>query len=230
MTRDEEPDFNMNARLRTFARFCVRTAAAAFFLQILIAVVGPPRGSVRWLTGKAELMRAAPRYIVVLGGAGIPSEAGLIRVYYAAEYGRGLTNATFVVALPADGDPETSSVGRMRDELVLRGIPRDRILMETRGLNTHQQAVNIAGMLGPGALGEPMLVVTSPSHVRRSLLCFRKTGFSWVRAAPAENVDNEADPGPHARERYGFWNTLQFEVQMARELTAMAVYKLLGWI
>lgn len=220
----------MKARLRTLGRFCVRAAAAAFLLQILVAVVDPPSRLVRWLTGKDEVLGEAPRCIVVLGGAGIPSEAGLIRTYYAAEYGRGLTNAAFVVALPADGDPETSSVGRMRDELVLRGIPRDRILMETKGLNTYRQAINIARLLGPGALQEPTLIVTSPSHVRRSLLCFRKAGFTWARAAPAENVDNEADPGPHVRERYGFWNTLQFEVLMARELTAMAVYKLRGWI
>jgi uncharacterized SAM-binding protein YcdF (DUF218 family) len=216
--------------LGKFGRLVVRLAAAAFILQILGGLLGLPEPLVCWFTGRNDSIRVPPHYIVVLGGAGIPSEAGLIRTYYAAEYGLSLTNAAFVVALPADEDPEVSSVGRMRDELVMRGISEGRIRMETRGLNTHQQAANVARMLGPEALNEAVLVVTSPSHMRRALLCFRKAGFRQVGALPAENTDNEADPGPHTRQRYSFWSTLQFEVQIARELTAMVVYKLRGWI
>src|SRR5437763_1586943 len=143
----------MSKRSPSLGRLIVRLAAAAFLLQILGGLFGLPDAFVGWLTGRNEPIRNPPQYLVVLGGAGIPSEPGLIRAYYAAEYGKDLTNAMFIVALPADGDPDTSSVGRMRDELVMRGIPKDRILMETRGLDTHQQAVNIADLLGAGKLG-----------------------------------------------------------------------------
>jgi uncharacterized SAM-binding protein YcdF (DUF218 family) len=216
--------------LDQLVRRIARLAAAAFALQVLGGLLGPPAALVGWLTARNEPIRHSPQYVVVLGGAGIPSETGLIRTYYAAECGKNLTNAVLVVALPADGDPEISSVGRMRDELVMRGISRSRIRMETRGLNTHEQAVNIALLLGPEALAAPVLVVTSPSHIRRALLCFRKAGFRQIGALAAEDADNEADAGPHTRARYSFWSALQFEVQMARELTAMAVYKIRGWI
>ena len=33
--------------------------------------------------------------------------------------------------IPTDGVPEETSVGRMRDELVMRGVPAEQILMET---------------------------------------------------------------------------------------------------
>jgi uncharacterized SAM-binding protein YcdF (DUF218 family) len=215
---------------RALRRFWLYTSATLFSLQILIAVFGFPASFVHWLTGKGEVLRQPPRHIVVLGGGGIPSETGLIRTYYAAEYGRGVTGVTFVVALPADGDPDTSSVGRMRDELVMRGVERRAIRMEYRGWNTHEQAVNTRTLLGHAALAEPLLVVTSPSHARRSLLCFRKAGFRNAACLPAVITEAEANAGRRTLERYRFWSALAAEAQFTRELCALAYYKLRGWI
>jgi uncharacterized SAM-binding protein YcdF (DUF218 family) len=166
----------------------------------------------------------------VLGGEGIPSESGLMRTYCAAHLGHQYPAARLICALPADGNPDTSSVGRMRDELVLRGVARERVALETRARNTHEQSVAVRAMLGEAALGEPLLVVTSPSHARRALLCFRKAGFRKVGCEAAIGTDAEADMGRHVFLRYGFWNMLEAQVRFARELTAMAVYKLRGWI
>jgi len=220
----------MSKRLRGLGRRIVRLAAAAFALQVLVGAFGMPDALVRWITGRNATLRQAPDSIVVLGGSGIPSETGLIRSYYGAKYAQLQTNATVLIALPTDKDPDVTSVGRMRDELVMRGVARERIHLETRGMNTHQQAINVAAMLGSEAIRRPVLLVTSPSHVRRALLCFRKAGFRQVGAAPSEDTDNEADAGRYVRPRYSFWSTLQFEVQVARELTAMAVYWMKGWI
>ena len=219
----------MKHALRQAGRQWAHLATLLFTLQVGIAVVGVPGSLYRWIATRNEGLRGTPGTIVVLGG-GIPSESGLIRTYYAAEYGRGLMGTTFIVALPTDADPDTSSVGRMRDELVLRGIPRDAIRMETAGLNTYEQARNVRRMLGDAALDEPLLVVTSPTHARRSLLCFRKVGFRAVGCRPAENTEQEADPGRWTWERYGFWITLVLEVNIVRELSAMLVYKAQGWI
>jgi uncharacterized SAM-binding protein YcdF (DUF218 family) len=220
----------MNAPLKTSLRLLTRAAAAAFALQVLLAVAGIPPAFYQWMTGRNEPLCETPRHIVVLGGGGIPSATGLMRTYCAAEYGRGLTGATFVVCLPADGDPERSSVGRMRDELVMRGIPAGSIRMEYRGRNTHQQAENVRALLGPRSLREPMLVVTSPPHARRALLCFRKAGFLSVGCEPAENTEAEAAPGRWTWPRYAFWSTLVVEIEFVRELCALACYKLRGWI
>mgnify|MGYP000114958891 CR=1 FL=1 len=220
----------MKRALRLAFRSAVYAAAAAFYALLLGGLCGPPPALARWLTARDAVLSEPPRYIVVLGGAGIPSEPGLIRAYYGAEFGRATPHAELIVALPADGDVETSSVGRMRDELALRGIARERIRLETAGRNTHAQAVNVARLLGPAAGEEPTLIVTSPYHARRALLCFRKAGFRRLGAAPAENADNEADPGPYVRPRYTFWSALHFELYLARELLALAVYKCRGWI
>lgn len=170
-----------------------------------------------------------PRYVIVLGGGGIPSPTGLIRTYHAAQVGRRFTEATFVVALPADGDPDASSVGRMRDELVLRGIPRESVLMETQGINTFEQARNSRTLLGDEALHENVLVVTSPTHLRRSLMCFRKQGFEKITGLTAISVGEEADLGGGTVVRYEFWNNLVSQIEIVREIVAIVVYRLRGW-
>ncbi|MEI8062621.1 MAG: YdcF family protein [Verrucomicrobiota bacterium] len=203
--------------------------AGVFFLsQLLLALTGTPQALRDWLNGTACYPQETPRYVIVLSGGGIPSESSLIRAYYAAQFGRGLTGTTFVVAMPADRDPEHSSVGRFRDELVLRGIPADRILMETHGRNTYQQAGNIRQLLGTATVREPVLVVTSGFHVRRAMLCFRKQGFESVAGLDAASISAEAYPGWFAYLRYSFWSNLTSQITITRELLAIFGYKLAG--
>jgi uncharacterized SAM-binding protein YcdF (DUF218 family) len=220
----------MNRTFRFIGRCLLWGAAVAFVAQVVLGAVGLPSAFIVWITARGESVPRNPRYIVVLGGGGIPSETGLIRTYYAAEYGLGVTGATFIVSLPTDGDPEESSVACMRDELVMRGIPYESVVLEHEGRNTHQQAACIRRMLGGEALDEPLLVVTSPSHGRRAVLCFRKEGFTRVGCRPAHSVQHEADPGPAPRIRYGFWASLGMHIRFARELCAMGYYKARGWI
>ena len=216
--------------VRIFGRRLGQLAGGLFVVQLVFACAGPPRLIRDWLDAKAEGPRGTAKYVIVLGGGGIPSESSLIRSYYAAEFGRGQTGLTFIVALPADGDPVHSSVGRLRDELVLRGIPGGKIQLETHGLNTYQQAANIRRMLGPAAMPDPILVVTSGFHMRRALLCFRKQGFTQVAVLNAAGIDAEADPGWLAYLRYKVWANLVATTEILRELTAITVYKLHGWL
>jgi uncharacterized SAM-binding protein YcdF (DUF218 family) len=199
-------------------------------VQIVIAVLGLPPPLVTWMTVGGATLDVPPRFVVVLGGAGIPSESGLIRTYYAGTYGATASNATFVVCLPTDGDPDRSSVGRMRDELVLRGVPREAVLMEYQGRNTIEQAQGVARLLGAGALDAPVMVVTSPYHGRRSLMCFRKAGFTRVGVLPAFSAGADAQLGPHTGARYDVWGNLDLAVWYGRELAAIAYYVLRGWL
>lgn len=197
---------------------------------LIMGVTGIPQSVHRWFVTASVTLEGPARTIVVLGGEGIPSESGLMRTYTAAALRPLHPAARYVCSLPADGDPETSSVGRMRNELVLRGVPRATIQLEHRARNTHEQARAVRDLLGEGALSEPLLLVTSPSHARRALLCFRKAGFTRVACVPAVATSAEADMGAHVFARYGFWNLLETQVRYAREFTAMAWYKLRGWI
>ena len=207
-------------------------AATAFVLQIVLGFTGMPLWALRWVAYDKEELAGQPDYLVVLGGGGIPSESGLIRTYYAAKIGRSFTGTTFIVSLPCIGDPATNSVGRMRDELVMRGIPKSAIRMEYDSYNTHEQAVAIARMLGAEKLDRPVLLVSSPVHVRRALGCFRKAGLTQVSCIPAYNVGAEADFGNKTLVglRYAFWANLEAEIKWVREVIAMLYYKSRGWI
>ena len=217
------------ARLQTIGRGLVRAAAGLFLLQCVLVVSGPPRWLVRWLTAADLAPRGRPEIIVVLGGGGIPSESGLIRCYYAAQFGAGRTGLTYVVSLPADKDPETNSVGRMRDELVLRGVAPAQIRMESRGLDTHDQAVRTLALLGETARRRPLVVVTSGYHLRRAILAFRAVGFTDVAGLNAVSIGAEADFGMFTWLRYGLWNNLAREAEIVRELIALGWYKFRGW-
>lgn len=215
--------------MRTVRRL-VWLAALLFALQMIGAVVGLPRPLCDWLRAKDLQPHEMPRTIVVLGGGGVPSQSTLIRLYYAAEFGRSLTGAAFIVSLPADEKPDEASVGRMRNELVMRGIPASQIQMETRGTSTRHQAVNIRSLFGDEARHQPLVVVSSGYHLRRAVLAFQKAGFTNARGLLAANVDVEADLGWFTGLRYGVWNNWAAEAELVRELIALAAYKLRGWI
>jgi uncharacterized SAM-binding protein YcdF (DUF218 family) len=215
-------------KLRRCIRFSLFVASILFVLQIIFALTGPPRALTDWLNAEDLRPTETPRYVIVLGGGGIPSQSSLIRTYYAAQYGLTVTGATFIVSLPSDGDPETNSVGRMRAELVMRGIPADAIRMEYRGLNTHQQAAAIARMLPAEALHAPIVLISSEFHLRRAVLCFRKAGFDRVFAINAASTGAEAWPGPLALLRYGIWSNMETNITISRELIALCFSKITG--
>lgn len=216
--------------LRFFGRTLVHMSAALFLLQIALATPLLDGVVESWLKVADGGAMETPRHIVVLGGGGIPSDTGLMRTYYGAKQSISFPDASVILALPADDDPETSSVGRMKDELVLRGVPASSILIEAKGKNTHQQAERIRAMLGPGAIDDPIHIVTERSHLRRSVLCFRKAGFSRVFGIGTHNTGAEADMGTGTFLRYTLWTNLQLQIRVLRELIATGMYKLRGWI
>lgn len=216
--------------IRRLARCSVVAAACFGALMTALALFGFPRPLARWLCAREAASNRAPDWIVVLGGGGIPSESGLMRTYAAAAYARLRTGAVIVVSLPAEGDPETNSVGRMKRELVMRGLPAERIRMEYRARDTHEQALALAAMLGTNALERPVALVSSSFHLRRALLSFRKAGFRDVIVVPTDAKPHEGDPGPGARWRYGVWENLAASILYTRELVGLAWYKLRGWI
>lgn len=194
-------------------------------------------------TAKAGISRN-PDFIVVLGGSGIPSESGLMRTWYTAKAASYFTDAMVIVALPGDTADSLSSVCKMTGELILRGVAPHRILVEDSGTNTRAQALMIRKMImDPGSR---ILLITSPEHMYRAVLTFRKTGFETVDGLPAFESDIESDISFSAKQlggrrwvpdvgenitlRYQFWTQLQYEVLILREWMAIAYYWVMGWI
>lgn len=212
-------------------RLFVGMFAFAALLQLVVGFVGLPRFVTDPFTARGEKPPdAPPEIIIVLGGGGIPSESGLMRSYYAADLAKTNPASHVVISLPGDGDTATNAVGKMRREMVMRGVPAQRIRLESKALDTHEQAVNVAKLLGPAALTQNVRIVTGPWQAGRALGCFRKLGFENATTTAALNTDVEVDPGANAQLRYVFWANLTATVECAREACAVAVYKLRGWM
>ncbi len=213
-------------------------------LCIVVAFSEQPYWAYHWLgTSKSE-MKWKPEVIILLGGGGMPSESNLMRSWYVEKAAKSFPGAQIIIAMPGELSDSTSTPQLMKEELVMRGLNPRQITFEPEGTNTRSQALNCQRSV---KMQTPVLLVTSPEHMRRSVLCFRKAGFEKVNALPAfENAaeadfsfsDDELggnttlvpDVGSNMNMRYQMWNHLKYEILIAREMVALSYYKLRGWI
>jgi uncharacterized SAM-binding protein YcdF (DUF218 family) len=220
-------------------------AAGIFFLiMIILAFTTLPFWGIHWLgTSKTEL-KGEPGTIILLGGGGMPSESNLMRSWFTEKAARSFPSARVLIAMPGDTSNKQSTPRMVEEELLLRGLEGNRIMFENRGTNTRAQAIYCRELLN---VSEAVLLVTSPEHTRRAVLCFQKMGFHRVYALPAFEHAAEADltyrdkdlggrktitpdVGESTSVRYQVWNHLKYEIIFARELVATVYYKLRGWI
>ena len=220
--------------------------AGLVFLTILALCFTPyPWRAYAWLARDGHVLTASPEVLVLMGGGGIPSESGLMRSYVVAQLARTYPNAMVAVAMP---DTNDVSCIRMREELILRGIKPERMVWEDQGRNTREQALRLHDLLYGDGLEPAVLVVTSPNHIKRTLLAFRKAGFHDVTAVAefgeslssnlqyqreemgGKSVVPLPDIGRSYTLRYTFWNNLYFQLRTYHELAGLAYYRLMGWI
>lgn len=215
-----------------------------FVVCLILAFTTLPYWGYHWLgTSKSEL-NEEPKAIVLLGGGGMPSESNLMRSWYTEKAAKNFPKANVIIAIPGDLTDSLSTPVLMKKELEMRGINTDRISFEAEGTNTRAQAMNCQGLI---KMQNSVLLVSSPEHMRRAVLCFKKAGFEKVNALPAfENAieadlsfdDDELggntllvpDVGQSISVRYQVWNHLKYEILIARELVAISYYKVRGWI
>ena len=215
-----------------------------FFVCLVLAFTEQPYWGYHWLgTSKSEL-KWEPKHIILLGGGGMPSQSNLMRSWYTEKAAKSFPQAKVIVAMPGLITDTLSTPQRMKLELIQRGVSADRINFESNGTNTRSQALECQRII---KMQEPLLLVTSPEHMRRAVLCFKKVGFEKVNALPAfENaaeadfsfIDDELggnktlvpDVGNNMNMRYQMWNHLKYEILIAREFFALSYYKLRGWI
>ena len=215
-----------------------------FSVCVVLALTGQPFWAYHWLgTSKSEL-RWKPETIILLGGGGMPSESNLMRSWYAEKAAKSFPDATIIIAIPGDTSDSLSTPQLVKRELVMRGLNPKNIRFESEATNTRGQAANCKRTI---TMQSSVLLVTSPEHARRSVLCFQKAGFEKVNCLPAFENALEADLsfdddnlggkktvmpdiGQNINVRYQLWNHLKYEILIAREMVALAYYKLRGWI
>lgn len=178
-----------------------------------------------------------PQHIVMFGGAGMPSEDNLMRLYHTAALARHFDIPVILV------HPKDSLCQTEMTRLLHQGNVYD-ILYMTEGSNTRSQALSLMTSY-PELVDEQIIVVTSPEHVRRTVKCLNKVGFTNIygKAAYPATVDfdlsldkkqlggNEIVPSVESvKMRYTFFNYLKLEITCLREYCALAYYKVKGWI
>jgi len=215
-----------------------------FTTCFILALTSAPYWGYHWLGTSRSELKQQPKTIILLGGGGMPSQSNLMRSWYTGQAAASFPFAKVIIAMPGELSDSTSTPQKMKKELVVRGIKPALIGFENEGTNTRAQAIHCKGII---KLQDPILLVTSPEHMRRAVLCFQKAGFERVNALPAfENAaeadfrfaDDELggntllvpDVGQSMNMRYQLWNHLKYEILIAREMLALGYYKLRGWI
>ena len=190
-----------------------------------------------WEQDSATAFR--PDYIIMFGGAGMPSESNLIRLYYTAEFARKLNKPVILV------HPEDSVCqAEMTKYLVGNGIAADSIWYMTGGSNTRSQSVCLADSF-PQLRGASSLIITAPEHLSRTLRCLKKCGFENIYGIGAFENTVDFDLTLNKQElkgnkfvpdiestnlRYTYWNYLKLEIVCFREYFATAYYWVKDWI
>lgn len=237
-------DQKSRKRLMKWFRSILIACGIFFTLCILLAFTTLPFWMYYGLGTYGATYRFKPATIVLLGGGGMPSEQNLMRCYTASSLAIKYPESRVIIALTKDSADKLygSDVWQMKQELVQRGIDSSRIILETTGKNTHEQVRNIVEVLS--GKNEPVLIVTSPEHMYRSLGAFRKAGATIVGGEAAfekalsadlktgakKSGANKKSPDSELQLRYQFWNHLKYQVMCYREYVAIAYYKIRGWI
>lgn len=209
--------------------------------MVLLSFTSLPFRAHRWLGVAGGLAKPEVEAIVVLSGSGMPSGPELMRCHEAALRAKLAPEAMVILLLPLDTTLERA----MKEELVTKGVALGRIQSLLHGRNTREQAMDLASSL-PAWKGKPIALVTAPENMYRSLLTFRKLGFTDVNGAPTfdhalfsslayshREIGGKAylpDLADQGNLRYNFWNYLKLEITCLREYAALAYYKLNGWI
>ncbi len=228
-------------RVGTFCKRACMLLGVVAAIMLVLAFTSIPFDAHRSLGIAGGLCEGDAEVILVLSGSGMPSGPELMRCDVAARWASRSPNSQVLVVLPKD----TALANAMVQELEVKGVQADRITLLMHGRNTREQAMDVASNF-PGSLHRITAVVTAPENMYRSLLTFRKVGFTSVSGAPAFdhalfddlNYTHRIIGGkPYVPDvssntdlRYNFWNQLKLEVTCLREYAALAYYKMNGWI
>ena len=195
-------------------------------------------------TSQVDMNIHPPEYIILLGAGGMPGGENLLRIYYTINAAKKYPLSKIIIALPADTvDFRSSDHYEIFRNLMTAGIDTNRIVSEHAGHNTYSQSKKIAGIIQTSEA--QIVLITSPEHMYRSVLTFKKTGFQKVNGIPTfenhfeesllQSEENKVNPEAkkptdNIQLRYNIWSYLQYEIKVVREYTAIAFYKLKGYI
>ena len=75
---------------------------------------------------------------------------------------------------------------------MIRGVDSTKILLEIKGKNTREEGMEVM-RIAPGTESKRCVLVTSPEHMRRAILTFKKLGFAQLGGIPTWNASGPVD-------------------------------------
>ena len=130
---------------------------------------------------------------------------------------------------------ESSEARSMATILELMGIPRDVMVLESRSLNTYENAVYTKEILNQKNIKQ-ILLVTSAAHMPRSLAIFKKQGINAI-PAPTDFMISERnliETQFSAESRILSYipdtGSLDRTTQALKEYIGTFIYRLRGWL
>ena len=227
--------------LKKVFRFAAISLGLVFALAIALSFTSLPFHWHRWL-GEVKTVQpnGEPGILLMLGGGGMPSESNLMRLYYLAEASAFYPRARIVIAHPADD----STGVKMVKFLEQMGVDTQRIMLLHQGNNTREQLMSFKKQFIDRS--ECFMMITSPEHMRRSVMAANRLGMDQVMPLPAFetamfiNLDYDfkkagglqyvPDVSNSNSLRYDFWNYLKLEIICFRETVAICYYWINDWI
>lgn len=183
--------FNSYKKAKVFAFLALIWFALLSNQTISNAIIEPLENS-----HKALLETPKVNYVLVLGHAHITDEnlsitsqvksTAVNRLVEAIKHYKNLKNVKLIVS--GYGGFDKSSHASMQEKLAISlGIKQEDIIRMDNPNDTHMEAVESKKIIGT----EQFILVTSASHMKRSMLLFQKEGLNPI-AAPTQNLAYEA--------------------------------------
>jgi len=212
-----EKSAGMLTRIYRFTRALFAMLGILFFIMIVSAVTGYYGHGTRWLAS-AEYSPDCDYILLLPAGA----------TYKAASEWKKNPSAKIIISHLTKPPLSKSTIWSIRNELVFRGVDEKAILLEKKATNTgeHAKFIKEAGFGDPKK--DKYLIVTSPTHIKRSVMAFKAAGFKHVYAAGAVGKATREYLGGGRFIRYNVWYSLMHEIEMVREFVAIGFYILTG--
>ena len=226
-------------RTRPLARWYFAALLVVYWMMSAPVFVEP---ILRWEQSRYPVLATVAdahnaRIIVVLGAGNATIQAAgqslnlvtmtaALRLLEAARVYRLLDRPTVIVSGGVTGRNigARSEADAMRRAILELGVPADQVMVEEESKTTRDEAIVIARMLS-GRQRQPIVLITSATHMPRALAVFRAAGLDAVPCAAPYASD-------HSFER-GRWLPSDLALMMFDTLlydtAASFYYRLRGW-
>jgi uncharacterized SAM-binding protein YcdF (DUF218 family) len=196
----------------------------------------------RWQSGKYPPVLSAAdargaTVVVVLGAGNVTIQAGgrslnqltwtaALRVLEGARLYHLLDHPTVIVSggITRREEGWRSEAEALRKAVLELGVPADHIVVEAESQTTRDEARVIASMLA-GRERQPIVLVTSPTHMPRSLAVFRAAGLDPIPSVAPYKSEHSLERFPWAPSEVGF---VLFD-NVVYDTMSTLYYRLRGW-